>query len=761
MAYQGHIPMKVPQGEYGRPAPSPAPVLDSSGSLEVDLVDIANRIWRRRMTVFATVVVGMSLSGVAALLVRPDYTSQARIMIETRRTEIVQSEAVLSDLTATEQVVETEIEFIRSGEIKERVARKLDLPTVMAGRAEENRQNSWAHKVSALLAQGGVAKLIPEAWANSLIPLDEPDPAPTLEDALGLLDKKLEARQIGNTAVMEISATDREPTLAQELVSTAVSEYLDAQVQWKSAATLMANNWLRVRIDELQSELTEKHRSLEYMRNAVGVVDNGGTSLLAERQKLANVRLQDARARRIQMQTELDEYERALREGGVADLASMFDSPVLAQLRVGEHGLEKDIAELSTIYGPRHPTLIDAQAKLATVRADIKDEAKRALGGVRSAFAAAHLAEQELARELGDLSHTAEDLGYKRTQLSVLQSEIDTMETLLESYLTRYKETREQEAIIRPDARVITAAVLPERANFPSRNLLLLAGLVASSALGVVLAFLRDVIDRTVRSVADAERSLNVPVIQALPAIPRRALGSTGPADYVIRNPASPYAESLRAMVTTLKAVARPNVTRRILVTSAIKGEGKSATAAALARLLQRSGYSVALIECDLRRPTLAKVLTCTSQPGLRQILEGEADISDALQRDPVSGMSFVAAGGASDNSLFLLQSATMKEFVHRLSTSHDILVLDSPPVIPLPDAQALSELVDATVLLCRWGSTSRDLSAAAVRMLMLWGNKAITVALSQVDSGRYLSYESSYVSGTAGYGYTHGGEAA
>jgi polysaccharide biosynthesis transport protein len=317
------------------------------------------------------------------------------------------------------------------------------------------------------------------------------------------------------------------------------------------------------------------------------------------------------------------------------------------------------------------------------------------------------LPNRELDRELGDLSETAKDLGYKRTQLSVLQS--DTTQTLLESYLTRYKETREQEAIIRPDARVITAAVLPEQPDFPSRNLVLLAGLVASSALGVVLAFVRDVIDRTVRSVADAERTLNVPVIQALPAIPRRALGSSGPADYVIRNPASTYAESLRAMVTTLKAVARPNATQRILVTSAIRGEGKSATAAALARLLQRSGYSVALIECDLRRPTLAEVLTCSSQPGLRQVLEGEAGIGVVLQRDPASGMSFVAAGGTSNSSLFLLQSVRMKEFMDRLSSSHDILVLDSLPVIPLPDAHTLSELVDATVLFAA-GDRSRGI---------------------------------------------------
>ncbi|MEM7503646.1 MAG: Wzz/FepE/Etk N-terminal domain-containing protein [Pseudomonadota bacterium] len=767
MAYQQNIPMNAPHVDPVQPVVTPGGGAGPSTGMEIDLVDIVARIWRRRFTVIASIVFGMLVAGGAALVLQPNYTSQSRIMIETRQTEIVQSEAVLSDLTATEQVVETEIEVIRSGEINERVADRLGLQEIMAERAEEARQNSLAQRISTLLpsetlgdwvltvsSDERVAALIPEAWAHSLVPPNKPEQPPSIQDAITLLAKKLDARQIGNTAVIEISATDRDPELAQKLVAVTAREYLDAQVEWKSAATLMANSWLRGRIDELQLELTEKQRDLEYMRSAIGVVGDDGRSLLAEQQMLANARLHDARAQRIRLQTKLGKYEEALTRGGLDELAAMFDRSLLAQLRINEGNLNQQIAELSSIYGPQHPQLVDAENKLSSIRTGIEDEARRALNEVRSEFAASQLEETELTKELDGLAETAQDLGHQRTKLSVLQSEIDTMQSLMESYLTRYKETREQEAITRPDARVITTASLPESPDFPSPKLLLLAGFVVSSAVGVVLAFLRDMIDRTVRSVADVERTLNVPVIQALPAISRRALGNTSPAEYVVLNPASPYAESLRAMVTTLKAIARPGAAQRILVTSAVKGEGKSSTAAALSRLLQRAGYSVALIECDLRRPTLARVLKCQGHLGLRQILEGSADVGAALQRDPVSGMSFISSGGTSNNSLFLLQSAKMKELVNHLSSSNDIIVLDSPPVMPLPDANALCELADATVLLCRWGSTSRDLSAAAVRMLTLWGSKAVTVVLSQVDSRRYLSYESSYVSGGAGYGY-------
>jgi polysaccharide biosynthesis transport protein len=494
MAFDRQVPTHMSQGEYIQPAATPARAAESSPALEIDLLDIAARIWRRRFTVVATVILGMLATGAAALFLEPSYTSESRIMIETRQTEIVQSEAVLSDLTATQQVVETEIEVIRSGEINERVARRLDLPAIMARRAEEASQESLPQRLSALVANEALsewlltvfsperlAALIPEAWADTLLPADEPAPPPTLEEAVKLLASKLEARQIGSTAVIEISATDTDPNLALELVRTTVDEYLEAQVEWKSAATLSANSWLRGRIDELQSELTEKQRSREYMRSVVGVVDDEGRSLLAEQQMLINARLHDARAQRIRLETRLAEFEETLRRGGINALASLLDQSLLpharagdrsllAQLRITEEGLKQEIAEISSIFGPQHPDLVDAEKRLAMLRAEVEDETMRGLSEASSSLAAVRQEEEELQRELDKLREEAKELGHQRTKLSGLQSEIDTMQSLLESYLTRYRETREQEAIIRPDARVITAAGVPEAPTFQATS---------------------------------------------------------------------------------------------------------------------------------------------------------------------------------------------------------------------------------------------------------------------------------------------------
>jgi capsular exopolysaccharide synthesis family protein len=193
----------------------------------------------------------------------------------------------------------------------------------------------------------------------------------------------------------------------------------------------------------------------------------------------------------------------------------------------------------------------------------------------------------------------------------------------------------------------------------------------------------------------------------------------------------------------------QPTDCLRILVTSAVPGEGKSTTALSLARLLQRSGKRVALLECDLRRPRLAKELARglhgERTRGLVDLLRGETGIADVIQTDPASGATMVLAGAGADDSMFLLKSPPMRELVDWITSHHDVVVLDSPPVLPIADARVLTDLVDVTLLLCRWGSTRKESCLAAIRTLRQPGSPPLAVAMSQVDVKRYAHYDSTY----------------
>jgi capsular exopolysaccharide synthesis family protein len=192
------------------------------------------------------------------------------------------------------------------------------------------------------------------------------------------------------------------------------------------------------------------------------------------------------------------------------------------------------------------------------------------------------------------------------------------------------------------------------------------------------------------------------------------------------------------------------------MVTSALAGEGKSSTAATMARMMARAGYKVCLVECDLRRPSLAAALRCSPQFGLLQFLERKAGLAEIIQQDPVTGMNVITAGGNADNSLFLLQSEEFRRLMTYLSTAHQLVIVDAPPVMPISDAQAIAESVDAVLYLCRWGSTPKATSAAGIRMLVRRGGAHVFAALSQVDTKAFAAYEQSYAPQGAGHYYSN-----
>ena len=729
----------------GHQAPEPA-------ALDVDILDTVRAVWRRRGTVVAVTLIGAMAAFALAMLWPKTFSSTTRLMLETRRNQIVESSAVLSDLDPTDEVIETEIEVVLSRSVKELAALTANLPLLL-----ERRAAGADEQVGDVLERWFWELAVPEVRAHlpdelvTYLPKREPAARVTVDDAVEFLSEHLSARQIGNTSVIEIVMRDRNPSDAADIANIVANEYMNHQIAWKRSATSGANSWLSARIDELEQEIGSKRQALESLRGSTGLMGAGTASLVDQGQTLINQRLLEARAQRIRLESEVGSMRRLLDNNGSAEIANLLESPIVAQLRLDVSAANQRLAELGAVYGPKHPLRLDAEAQLTRALADIEVEAKQELAAKRTALSAARTEERELEAALARESERGRELGSQRTSLAALEDEIATMQGLLDNYLTRYKETLEQQSIIRADARVISAAVAPEYPDPPSKKLVLAGGIVLSGILGILLAFTRDALDRTLRNVSQAERALRVPVLAALPKL-GGGLRKVRPADYVMERPTSNFVESLRTMMTGMGITKSLESPHCLLVTSAVPGEGKSSVAACIGRVMQKAGQSVALIECDLRRPSLAQSLGCTPNMGLMQLLEGRSEAYAIAQRDPKSGMTFVAAGGQTENSLFLLQSQELRDLVTWLGTNHDVIILDSPPVVPLPDAQALTELADSVLYLCRWGSTLRNTSLAGIRMLVRRGGAPVYAALTQVDRRHHTAYDPTY--SDAGYGH-------
>ncbi len=251
---------------------------------------------------------------------------------------------------------------------------------------------------------------------------------------------------------------------------------------------------------------------------------------------------------------------------------------------------------------------------------------------------------------------------------------------------------------------VIHPAKVPSSAASPQTRLDIGLGLVLGLIVGIGLAVMREVFDTVVRSVADLEDAVDIPVL-GMVAFDKRAS----------RNPlalrADPHgrrAEAFRHLRTNLQFIDVDSQPRIIAITSAVSGEGKSSTALNLAASLAEAGFRVCLIEADLRRPTLAKTLGLVSEAGFTSVLVGKAAVDDVVQ-NAGQNLAVLTAGVVPPNPSELLASQHARAVIRHVADQVDYTILDTAPLLPVADGAEVATMADATLLVVRAGSTHKD----------------------------------------------------
>lgn len=263
------------------------------------------------------------------------------------------------------------------------------------------------------------------------------------------------------------------------------------------------------------------------------------------------------------------------------------------------------------------------------------------------------------------------------------------------------------------------SASLPTVPSFPdTRTAVLIGGLLGLGA-GIAFAIMRALSDRRVRPGDEVQERLGLSVLGSIPVVSGAAA-----ADRMIDLKATDskggfaVTEALRTLRTNLQFMAVDDPPRRIVVTSAMPGEGKSTVAANLAAVLAANGENVALIDGDLRRPTVADTMGLMPGAGLTDVLAGRADLVDVLQRSPgIPGLVVLGAGTVPPNPSELLGSTRMRKLLDELA-AHAIVIIDAPPLLPVTDGAILAHQADGAILVVSVGRTTYDLVEKSIDAL-------------------------------------------
>jgi len=715
---------------------------------QFDVSELLGMLRRRRGIILGTIAVITVLAALITFQLTPRYTSEAVLLLDTRKTNVIDLQAVMSGLQPEAAAVRSEIDVLRSRELAGKVIDKLGLagdPNFNDALRDKDRSifnllpEEWRGDVIAWLASVGVG---PGARKKVLSAEEERQAERTK-----LIDKFLENLAVANDSrsyTIKLAFTAIDPTLAANAVNTVADLYLVSQLEAKFEATRRANQWLSERVQDLRQTVQAAEQAVQQYReqNKIVASDIRGTTVTTQQLAQLNTELITAAADRAAKEAKLRQVQDAAKSGKIDAVApEVVQSPLIAQLRAQETEVIRREADLSSRFGDKHPALINVRAELRDVRRQITSEINKIIGSLAQDAQSARIREQTLQSQLGELQRRAVQTNAAEVKLRELQREAQANRALYENFLNRFKETAEQEDMQQADARVIARGDVPLDPSFPNKKLFVALALLGSALMGVFLAIIIERLDNGFRTAEQLEQVAGVSGLGMVPAVPARQRLGFSPEDYLIKKPTSNFAESIRSVRTALLYSHVDKPPRAILVTSAVPEEGKSLLSVSLARSSAMAGQKVLLIDADLRRPKLSKVLKAKNEATLADLFAGQKTADEVLNIEEETGLHFIVGRAGMPNPQDMLGSQHMRDFIRSISQHYDLVVVDSPPVLAASDSLVLSRIVDATVFVVRWEHTPRQVVLGALKQLQSVGGTVAGVVLSRVNVKKHAKF--------------------
>lgn len=738
-----------PSHQTGPQSFEPDPV--HAGGLIGQVIDLRRlyMMFVRRMRLFFAVAIAVFLAVVVFTVVAtPKYTAVASVMLDPRKEQVTDMTAVLSGLPPDSSVVDTEVEVLRSRHLAERVVTDLKL--------DQDPEFNPA------LARPGPVTAIKDGILSLLGTSDDAEEAPggvkaqkAHEKVVDSVLKGLSIKRAGLTYVINVAFASTSPSKAATIANAFASKYLLEQLEAKYDATKQANQWLNDRLGDLKGQVETAEAAVQNYKIQHNLLSAGATTLTESEISNYNQQVAAAKAQQAEDEATLQAAQQQLAKGGGGeDVGAALDSPTIQALRAQRAAASSKVADMAGRYGARHPEMLKAQRELADVDSQIQDEVKRIISSLRAKAAASGERTSSLMTSASGAKGTLVQNSQASVALNDLQRQADAVSTLYQSFLDRFKQTSAQQGIEQSDARVVSQARIPTAQSSPKVLLNMALGLVLAVGAGLALIIVIEMLDTGLTTADDVERSLDVPHLASLPLLASVADEKRlpSPVQYIIDKPLSSFAESFRTLRAALR-YARVGVPVKIVaITSSLPGEGKTTAAVCLGRSAAQSGDRVVIVDCDLRRRNINRMIGTESERGLLEFLNGQAQLQDVLFLDRESGAYILPLAKSSFTPRDVFGTPAMDGLLQRLRENFDLVILDTAPTLAVADTRVLASKADAVVFLARWRKTPLKAVETSMKQLVASGAHIAGVALTQVD----MKQQARYGYGDPGYYYTH-----
>lgn len=711
--------------------------------------DVLRRQWP---LIAAAVGASLALVIVYLVLAKPMYTANARIMMDTRQTQVLDKDSGTNSALIDPGFVDSQVEIINSDDLILSVVRRLHLTD------DPEFNGSSPGPLSAVTGK-----------VMGLFGRGEPPSQERLERAVvASIQGNLRVERLLTTYVLSLSYRAHSPDNAVKIANAIADAYLVGALEAKYQSTKRATEWLQQRSVELSEQATASDRAVQAFKAEHNIV---GTSrgLMSEQQLSdLNTQLVQARGATAEAKARLDRIG-AISDQDVAQstVTDALNNPVITRLRAQYLDLAAQYADWSRRYGKTHLAAVNLANKMDELRKNIADEVHRIADAYRSDYEIAKSREASLEKSMKELVAQAGHTGQAEVKLRDLESAADTYRNLYNNFLEKLQSATQNQSFPLSEARLISTATKPDRKSSPRTVLALVGGLVGGLCLGLGAAFARELLNDVLRTPGEVEVELGVKCLGVLPDVrppsSGRALLSTsartdppGLSRYVVDHPFSRFAETLRNIKVSIDVARLTRQIKVIGIVSSLPKEGKTTVAANFAQLIAMTGHRTILIDGDLHTRSLTRELAPDAASGLVEALTDPTAFGYHVQRSKETGLDFLPSIVASRmvNSADVIASKPMADLLTVLREQYEYIIIDLAPVMPVADSKAFSVLIDAMVYVIEWGATTRaalqeSVSGSEVLRGKLLGavlNRANPKMLARIEAYKGKHRDSYYV---------------
>ena len=679
-------------------------------------------IWQHKWLLILCVLVFGAAAYFQARQLPRLYTAAATVVLDTqgRNSQVVDFDSVVPELSTDYQAMNTEMLFFKSPRLMQRVVEALNLQQY----AEFNPLLAPPAEWHSMISFDGLVTSIKRLTEIEDAPpvFVEQTPEQIIAKATDILEEKVSVSIMQATYAFEISVTSQNAGRAAAIANTIVTMYIEHQREAKFDATRDATAWLSNRVLELKDELERKEAKVNDFAASAAAVQEETVLLNTQRLKAMRDRLQQQLQTARQARERLASIDAAWSDRDIQALATALDGFGDAQ------SLARGLA------GQPNPDLDEVQPAVDRARQRLANEAEQA-----DALATS------MQPPLAELESSVRSQSNDLVALKQLRREAEATRLIYEYFLNRMQEISVQAGTQQADARLLAEAEPPNFASYPKIRATVMRAGVFGLMFGLALVFLRDAMRTSIRSAEELEALTGLPVIGVIPnAAERRPDGVVAE---IVTKPTSGLAESVRNLRTAIQLSDFDSPPRVVMLTSSVPDEGKSVTAIALAQSAAMAGRKALLIDADLRRRRVKEYMRLPARAGLIALVSGRMSLEDVLVRDQQTGLDMILADRARITPTDLFESQRFQTILEGLQQTYDLIVLDTPPVLAVPDARVIARKADAVVYVVRWNRTNRRMVRTGLRLFQQVGIPVAGVALTRVNPKSMHQY------GYYGYG--------